>query len=169
MANEKQESKEKTPQQTNRDRETSFLAKTVVIGLVGGIFWSIIGYITYLFNFSEVSPNMILQPWALGDWKEKWIGTMVSIIVLGVLSIVVALLYYAVLKRFKSMWIGIGYGLLLWALVFFVLNPIFPNVKGLWELKSNTIITTVCVYLLYGVFVGYSISFEAAELDSQSG
>ncbi|MBM7701569.1 YqhR family membrane protein [Metabacillus iocasae] len=168
MADQTKESNEMSQQQNKGNEEASFLAKTAIIGLVGGILWSFVGYLSYLFNFSEVSPSMILQPWVLGAWKETWIGTVVSILLLGVLSIVVALLYYAVLKRFKSMWVGIGYGLLLWALVFFVLNPIFPNVKSIWELEVNTIISTVCVYILYGVFVGYSISFEAAEIETKS-
>ncbi|TYR82442.1 hypothetical protein FZC66_02295 [Priestia megaterium] len=145
-------------------RESSFLAKTIVIGFVGGILWSFIGYLTYVFNFSEIHPNTILQPWALGAWKERWIGLVVSIFVIGILSMIVGLLYYVLLKKFKTMWVGIGYGLLLWAVVFLVLNPLFPTIKTVADLTFNTIITTICLYILYGVFVGYSISFEAAEL-----
>lgn len=51
--------------------------------------------------------------------------------------------------------------------VFFVFNPIFQDVRAVTELKSDTIITTICIYLLYGLFVGYSISFEYNELNSE--
>ena len=54
-----------------------------------------------------------------------------------------------------------------WLLVFFVFNPIFPEVRTVTELTSDTIITTICIYLLYGLFVGYSISFEYNELNSE--
>jgi hypothetical protein len=144
----------------------SFLAKVVVIGLVGGVFWSFLAYLAYIINLTEVSPNLILQPWVLGAWKDKALGMVISILIIGVISIVAALIYYAALKRFKNMLAGIIYGVALWALVFYVLNPIFPNLKTVRELEMNTIITTICFYILYGVFVGYSISFEAAELES---
>lgn len=49
----------------------------------------------------------------------------------------------------------------------FVFNPIFQDVRAVTELKSDTIITTICIYLLYGLFVGYSISFEYNELNSE--
>ena len=68
---------------------------------------------------------MLLDPWALGDWKDKGIGVIVSIFLIGVLSIVVGLLYYVLLKKFKTIWIGFAYGLLWWAIVFVVLNPLF--------------------------------------------
>ncbi|MEH7367342.1 YqhR family membrane protein, partial [Priestia megaterium] len=35
------------------------------------------------------------------------------------------------------------------------------------ELPANTIISSLCIYILYGVFIGYSISFEAAELQTK--
>ncbi|MFP7695520.1 YqhR family membrane protein, partial [Bacillus subtilis] len=123
--------------------------------------------IAYLFHFSEISPNMILQPFVLGEWKKHGLGTVISIILIGVISIGAAFLYFLLLKRLKTMWPGILYGLVLWLLVFFVFNPIFPDVRTVTELTSDTIITTICIYLLYGLFVGYSISFEYNELNSE--
>ncbi len=158
----------KSTHQQIQSKEGSFLAKVVVIGFVGGVFWSLMGYITYLFSFSEIHPNMILQPWAFGSWKYRWPGLIVSVLIIGIISIGVALLYYVLLKKFKSIWFGIAYGAVLWALVFLLLNPLFPSMKMIGELTSNTIITTICLYILYGIFVGYSISFEAAELNSSS-
>lgn len=49
---------------------------------------------------------------------------------------------------------------------FFLFNPIFEDVKSITELKSDTIVTTLCLYILYGLFVGYSISFNYNELTS---
>lgn len=50
---------------------------------------------------------------------------------------------------------------------FYVFNPIFPDVKQVQDLQQSTIVTTFCLYILYGMFVGYSISFEYNELTSQ--
>ncbi|MCY9128778.1 YqhR family membrane protein, partial [Bacillus spizizenii] len=103
----------------------------------------------------------------LGEWKKHGLGTVISIILIGLLSIGAAFLYFLLLKRLKTMWPGVLYGLLLWLLVFFVFNPIFPDVRAVTELKADTVITTICIYLLYGLFVGYSISFEYNELNSE--
>ena len=129
-------------------------------GLFGGIFWSTVGYITYYFNFTEIRPNVILIPWALGDWKYGWIGTVISIVLLGIISIVVAFIYSAILKRFNGLWFGLGYGVILFFLVFLILNPLFPDIKPLFDLPRNTIITSFCLYIIYGIFIGYSISYE---------
>ncbi|TKC19869.1 YqhR family membrane protein [Robertmurraya kyonggiensis] len=150
-------------EQNQKEKPLSFMAMVILTGLIGGIFWSGLGYMAYLFNFTDVHPNVILEPWALGAWKKQWLGTVISIVLMGVLSIGVALVYYAVLKKMKSIFIGIGFGIGIFLLVFLVLNPIFPGIKPFRELSLNTIITSVCLYALYGAFVGYSISYEYQE------
>lgn len=159
MTEEKQEL-----EQNRREEPMSFIAMVVIIGLVGGVLWSGLGYLAYVFNFTEIHPNVILEPWTIGAWKEGWLGTIISIFMIGGISILAALIYYAALRKFSSIFVGAGYGIALFLLVFFVLNPIFPGISPFWELKRNTIITSVCLYILYGVFVGYSISYEAQEI-----
>ncbi|NHM32222.1 YqhR family membrane protein [Neobacillus terrae] len=143
-----------------KDRQMAMIAYVVYTGLFAGIFWSSIGCLAYFFNFTDIRPNVILDPWAIGDWKTGWLGTVISIILMGVFSIIAALIYYAVLKNIRNRWIGIIYGLVLFFLVFLVLNPIFPEIKPFKEIERNTIITSACLYVVYGVFIGYSISYE---------
>ncbi|WP_235848416.1 YqhR family membrane protein [Litchfieldia alkalitelluris] len=164
------EAEKKNPnlEQNQKPEDLSMITKVVIIGLFGGLFWSFLNYGTYVFNFTEISPNLVLQPWAIGDWKNRVLGQFIGIAVIGVLSIGVALVYYALLRKFQKIWVGMAFGLLLWALVFFVLNPIFPNLQSVPELGRNTNITTICFYILYGVFIGYSISFEANEFNHES-
>lgn len=138
----------------------SFLAIVFWTGLFGGIFWGIVGYIAYLFNFTEIRPNVILEPWALGYWKNGWLGTVISLILMGVFSVIAAFIYYGALKKRKGIWFGLGYGLVLFLLVFVVLNPLFPGMNPLFDLSRDTIITSICIYIVYGVFIGYSINYE---------
>lgn len=156
-------SDDKKLEQDQKEKPMSFLTMVVLTGLIGGILWSSFGYLAYVFHFTEVRPNVVLEPWALGDWKKGWLGTVISILFIGGVSIIAAFIYYASLKKIKSILAGMGFGLVLFFLVFFVLNPIFPGIEPLAELKRNTIITSVCLYLLYGVFIGYSISYEFQE------
>ncbi len=154
-------------EQNKREAPMSVMGKSIVTGFIGGIFWSALAYLAYILNFTEVSPNLILQPFALGGWKDGVIGNFISIVIIGLISIGAALTYYAVLRRFDGMWLGIAFGGALWALVFFVLNPIFPNVETVFELSRGTIVTTLCLYILYGVFIGYSISFDYKEFHTE--
>jgi hypothetical protein len=156
------ESKKETHEH-EQEESFSFIKMVVITGFSGGILWSVVGYLTYYFNFTKVEPNIILEPFTIGTWRESWIGIIISIIAYGIISVGAALVYYVILKKLKSMWIGFGYGILLFICVFVILNPIFPSMKPFFKLGTNTIITSVCVYVLYGVFVGYSISYEQNE------
>lgn len=158
-----EEKKSKQLEQNKHEKPMSFITMVVLTGLIGGILWSSIGLLAYVFNFTDVRPNLILEPWALGSWKKGWIGTVFSIVIIGVLSIGASLIYYALLRRFNNLWVGMAYGIGLFLLVFYILNPIFPGMESFWKLSRNTLITTGCIYILYGVFIGYSISFEEAE------
>lgn len=166
MTSEKHSEQEEKKKQDDDQQPVSFTGRICGIGFAGGVFWSLIGYLGYVFHFSEISPNMILQPFMIGEWKKQWLGTMVSIVVIGFISIAGAFIYFVCLKRFKTMWPGMVYGVILWCVVFFLFNPIFEDVKSVTELKSDTIVTTLCLYILYGLFVGYSISFNYNELTS---
>jgi hypothetical protein len=146
-----------------QEKQLRYPAKVALIGLFGGLIWSLIGYFTFYFNFIIVGPALALMPFALGDWKDTYIGQLVGIAVISILSIGVAFLYRLVLQRFDKIWVGIGFGLVLWLIVFYVLNPIFPGLKSVQNLDFNTIITSICLYVLYGTFIGYSISYEYAE------
>lgn len=157
-------SEENKLEQDQREKPMSLLGLAVITGLFGGIFWSSIAYLAYIFNFTEIRPNVILEPWTIGDWKEGWLGTVISIVLIGLLSIGAALIYYFTLRKFTPLYVGIGYGLALFLLVFLVLNPIFPGIAPFGELSRNTIVTSICFYILFGAFVGYSISYEESEI-----
>ncbi|KAA9026263.1 YqhR family membrane protein [Niallia endozanthoxylica] len=158
--------KEKLAREEMKEKPMSFMTLVVLTGLIGGIFFACLAYLAYVFNFTEIPPRVILEPWALGDWKKRWLGTVIAIILIGVLSIVAALLYYATLRKFNNIWAGIAYGLVLFLLVFFVLNPIFPGIHPFNKIDLNTMVTSICLYALFGLFVGYTISYEENEINS---
>ncbi|MGG1573676.1 YqhR family membrane protein [Fictibacillus sp. NRS-1165] len=149
-----------------RDEAMSFMARVVSVGFFGGLFWGIVGYFAYYLNLSKIGPALILAPWALGKWKSQWLGQLIGVIAISLISILVAICYRYLLSRVKSMVGGLTFGILLWVIVFYLLHPIFPGLEPISQLGRNTIATTLCLYILYGVFVGYSISFEFQELQS---
>lgn len=135
--------------------------RSLLTGFIGGLLWSSLGVIMYYINFSEVNPKkFILRPWKSVEWTNGWLGDIVTIIILAILSIVVAIIYYILFKRVYSIWIGVIYGSIIWAIIFLLVQPLFPNTKQLIDLSKETIISTVCLFILYGAFIGYSISYD---------
>lgn len=146
------------------DDAREFRRMVPTIGFVGGVFWSSLGYLAYIFNFTEIRPNIILELFALNDLKNFWEGIVLSIFLIGLVSIGVAYIYYGTFRRINSIWLGLCYGILLFIIVFIVLNPLFPGIGPISELERTTLVTTICLYILYGVFIGYSISYEEYEV-----
>ncbi|WNB93574.1 YqhR family membrane protein [Bacillus sp. NEB1478] len=156
-------------EQNKKESQSSFLSRVAGIGFFGGLIWSMFGFIAYYLNFSKVGPALVLAPWALGKWKAEWLGQLISIFIIALLSILVAIGYRFAFAKINSMWAGIIFGVGLWAIVFYLLHPIYPGLEPMNTIGKNTIITTICIYILYGVFVGYSISFEYNERYGKKG
>ncbi|MGI2775602.1 YqhR family membrane protein [Bacillus cytotoxicus] len=142
-------------------QEQTGINNFVQIGLFGGVFWGSIWYFLHIFSFTEVGTNYLLLPFALGDWKEGVWGNIAGIICIGFFSIVVAFLYKTFFKKFEGVLPGLLYGLFWWSLLFLGLGSIAPVIKNAMHLPKETVTTTICIFILYGVFISYSVSFEA--------
>lgn len=136
-------------------------ARTLLTGLIGGAIWGTLGVVMYYFNFTEVNPKkFMLRPWKSVEWLSGWLGDIVTIIILAILSMIVALIYYILFKKVYSIWMGAVYGVIIWAIIFFLVQPLFPGTKQLTQLNKETIISTICLFILYGTFIGYAISYD---------
>ncbi|MBM7569692.1 YqhR family membrane protein [Aquibacillus albus] len=152
---------EKQLEQNKREKPISVFASALLTGFIGGVIWSFFGVVAAYFNFSSVSPaSFVFRSWLQTNWSDGWLGQLLSILVIGLLSILVALAYYLLFKQLKGIWTSIMFGIALWFVVFYLLQPIFPNINHMTKLDSNTIVTTLCLFGLYGAFIGYSISYE---------
>lgn len=151
-------------EQNKQEEPVSILSRSLLTGFIGGVLGGFFGLVLYYFNFSEVAPkSYVLRSWLSAPWIDTWLGNVISIFVIGVISLGTALVYFMLLKKINTLWIGVAYGVLLWLIVFYVIQPIFPNIPHLTELKTDTIVSTVCLYILYGTFIGYSISYDYNE------
>ncbi|MDL4841577.1 YqhR family membrane protein [Aquibacillus rhizosphaerae] len=148
-------------EQNKHEKPIPLLPKALLTGFIGGVLWSVVGAIAAYFNFTSVSPaSFILRSWLHTNWSDGWLGQLISITVIGLLSVLTAILYYGLLRKTKGIWPSATFGVALWFIVFYLLQPIFPNVSHMTDLDINTIVTTLCLFLLYGIFIGYSISYE---------
>ncbi|ALX48059.1 YqhR family membrane protein [Lentibacillus amyloliquefaciens] len=151
-------------EQNKREEPVSILSRSLLTGFIGGLIGGFFGVVLYYFNFSEVAPrSYVFRSWLTADWIDTWLGTVLSILVIGVISLGSALIYFMLFKKINTLWMGAVYGILLWVIVFYLLQPIFPNIPHVMDLKSDTIVSTICLYILYGTFIGYSISYDYNE------
>lgn len=144
-----------------KQRYAIVLLRTLLTGFIGGLFWGSLSVILYYFNFIEVSPKAyFLRSWTKATWTSGWKGDIVTIIIASLLSIGIAALYFGILKKVQSIWMGVVFGIALWLVVLFGFHPLFPHVQSVIDLRTNTIISSLCIFILYGTFIGYSISFD---------
>ncbi|SDK55508.1 YqhR family membrane protein [Sediminibacillus albus] len=148
-------------EQNKQEKAVPFFRKALYTGFVGGVLWSIIGFIAAFLNFTAFTPaTFLLRSWLTAAWTDRWMGELLSILMIGLLSIGTAAVYYFLLKKVEGIWPSALFGIALWFLVFYLLQPVFPNVPHMTRLDSNTVVTTICLFLLYGTFIGYSISYN---------
>lgn len=145
----------------------SMFAYVAVTGFFGGLLWSFVAYFAYWFHFTTIEPNVLLKPFTVGKWRETWIGFFMTLFAYGIVSILAAFIYYLCFKKVKSMWMGVGYGIALFLVVIFIFNPIFPGIKHWKHISFHTYVTSLCLYSLYGLFVGFSISYQYGEVYGQ--
>ncbi|RYG74667.1 hypothetical protein EU245_00315 [Lentibacillus lipolyticus] len=152
---------DKRLEQNKREEPLSLLSRSLITGFVGGLLFGFLGIVLYFFNFSEVTPkSYLLRSWITADWTNSWLGNMLTVVMTGLLSMAVAFVYHIFFKKIETFLMGAAYGIVLWGIVFYLLQPIFPNIPPLADFNANTIVSTICLYILYGTFIGYSISYD---------
>lgn len=144
--------------QSRRARTAGRWETVVTVGVAGGLMFSTLHYLAYLFRFTSVSPALWVE-WGMGKpFGRTPAGLLLSMAIWTLLSVVVALLYdRAVGRRIHPVGGGVGLGLLLWALVFLG-GPMLGLVPGLAQLDIDTLSTELALFLVYGLFVGHSLS-----------
>ncbi|WP_010631984.1 YqhR family membrane protein [Sporolactobacillus vineae] len=149
-----------------KNKQPSFgksVGRTTVIGLFAGFFWGSIALVCQLIHFSSVGPSLLFSPFIPRKINQRMLTQFIAIAVICLISVIVALLFQLILSRFKTIWTGIGYGILLWAAVFLGLQHWLPGLPVFFRLGWNTFWTTLCLFMLYGLFIGYSIAFDLNE------
>lgn len=142
--------------------------RTIIIGIFGGVFWGIFFLIMYGLKIMEIAPTMLLKIVFQDEkWIEKWYAYLIFILMISILSIFIALIYFFVFKQWKSWIVGAFYGIGLWVFTYFILPIILKNVNPFIHLESESHISMFCLFILYGVFVGYSISFDYENLKEE--
>lgn len=133
---------------------------SIQIGFFAGLLWGVVRFVAYQFKFTVELPGFILEPFFHNSFLKSGWGFAAGIGGYIIFSIVAALLYKVFFGRLEGPWPGILYGLFWWAVLFLGIGPVLAMTKKVTLAGWNTFYTELCVFLLWGVFIGYSIAFE---------
>lgn len=136
---------------------------TIYVGFFGGLFASFLTYMIHFLNFIPFGPGVIWHhvpylanvKWLQGVW-----GHLAAIVFISFFSILISYLYYALFRKIETPWMSIWFGLTLWAILFVGINSLVSDAQNVYELGWTTNIAFICIFIIYGLFIGYSISYQ---------
>jgi uncharacterized membrane protein YagU involved in acid resistance len=70
------------------------------------------------------------------------------------------LAYALFFRKALSPWVGVVYGAAWWIVLYIVVGPITGMFGWIAQLRGDTLFTDFCLFILWGLFIGYSIAFE---------
>ena len=132
----------------------------ISVGLGAGVIWGIVGFLAYYLQFTNVGTSIYAKPLLNPDYVQTWQGHLVGLLFFVLYTLIAAFIYVFTLTRFKGPIAGIVYGIFLWALLFFGLNSLFHLTKPIMKLGWTTNSVMFSLYVLIGLFIGYSLSAE---------
>lgn len=142
------------------------LKRSIGTGVIAGLLFSILYLVLYYFSFIKINPLTIFEVlFGEGEWINKWYAKLLFIMIISLLSMLFSLLYYATLKNIESWFAGVLFGVSAWCFLFVLIPLLFNNNQFLVNQTIHTNTTVFVLFLLYGLFVGYSISFDYKSLN----
>ncbi|SDI95957.1 YqhR family membrane protein [Salimicrobium halophilum] len=144
----------------NERKENGMLGKVTAIGAVAGLFLAFSWMGSSYFSFTKLSMTDLLnRPFIFGDVDDVLFLKVTNVLIIITISLFLAFLYYVLLKKYQGLLPGVGVGVLCFGVVILLGVYIVPDFS--WD--SDSLVSLFCLFLLYGVFLGYSISFNWAE------
>ena len=132
----------------------------VYIGFFAGIIWGGVTLIGNYFHLTLLPPGFLIEPFFSHSYLMTAHGYIMGWLAYIVASIMAALLYTAFFAKAKGPWYGIGYGLFWWCVIFLLIGPVSGMTSWIGAMDWNSLITELCLFVVWGMFIGYSISFE---------
>lgn len=137
------------------------------IGLFAGMIWGGLKLVYFGFKFTKVVPGFLVEPFFKHDFLATWPGMWIGWGAFTVFSILAAWIYLPLVNRLNGPWPGIAYGLIWWALLYLVIGPLTEMVPVITRLDLHSVVTELSIFVLWGLFIGYSCGFEYTDEQDQ--
>jgi len=142
-----------------RSEHTNPWLFAIELGFFAGVIWGGAHWLMYIMKFTKVSPGFLLEPFFKHQFLATSAGQAAGYLSFIVFSVFVSLLYVLTLRRLKGPWPGLIYGVLWWGIIFLAGSRLFL-MQGPFHLPWNTVISEFCIFLLWGLFIGYTAAVE---------
>ncbi|MBM6995625.1 hypothetical protein IM700_008100 [Paenibacillus sp. DXFW5] len=148
------------PWRQQRRKNTNIWMFALEIGLFAGLIWGGAKGLFFYMSFTSVLPGYLVEPFFKNSFLNSQAGYYIGWLSFIVLSILATILYVVAFRKLKGPGPGILYGIAWWGILFGVLGPLLDLIPPLRDLSRTTIISEFCLYLLWGLFIGYTTAEE---------
>ncbi|BFH61666.1 YqhR family membrane protein [Paenibacillus azoreducens] len=146
--------------QKTQEGNTNPLIFAVEIGFFAGFIWGGVHWLFYVLHFTKVTPGFLGEPFLRHSFLESGLGQLAGWLLFIALSVIASIIYVFLFRKIKGPWPGIIYGIVWWCVIFALAGPSLGMVEPLNRIGWNTIVSEFCLFLLWGLFIGYTIAFE---------
>lgn len=115
--------------------------------------------ISYYCHFTEEPAAFLIKHWIVADQLTKAFGQILGSVSFIIFSILAAILYMWLFRSLEGPWPGLWYGLGWWGILF-GLGPILGFTAINRGVGFTYAATDLCMFIVWGLFIGYSIAFE---------
>lgn len=136
------------------------LLYSLKIGFFAGLIWGLVRWLATGLNFTNVHQAFLLDPFVQRKVLAGFFWQAGGLLMFIAMSMIAAVVYAALFLRLRGPWPGFFFGGGWWALTYAWLGPLVGAVPPLKQIGWNSMVTDLCLYLIWGLFIGYSIAFE---------
>lgn len=131
----------------------------VELGFFAGLIWGGARLLMYALHFTKVIPGFLAEPFFRHDFLLTPAGHLLGYLCFIAFSVLVTLIYVFIFRRLRGPWPGMIYGVLWWSVLFLACARIFLQ-QPPFKLPWNSVISEFCLFLLWGLFIGYTAAIE---------
>jgi hypothetical protein len=148
-----------SPSHKQKSEHTNPWFFAIELGFFAGLIWGGARWLMYVLHFTKVIPAFLAEPFFKHEFLVTPAGHLLGYLFFIAFSVIVSLLYVLIFRKLKGPWPGMIYGVLWWSAVFlagswqFLMQPPF-------KLPWNSVISEFCLFLLWGLFIGYTAAIE---------
>lgn len=139
---------------------TSPLWFSLQLGFFAGLIWGGVRWLFYILHFTVVLPGFVAEPFFKHSFMQTIAGHLIGLLAFIAFSMVVTFLYTLLLRKLKGPYPGMMFGAVCWAVLFMWGGPELGMFPPITKLTWDTLVSEFCVFLLWGLFIGYTVAFE---------
>ncbi|WP_435925103.1 YqhR family membrane protein [Paenibacillus sp. DYY-L-2] len=143
-----------------RKHKTNIWTFALQIGLFAGLIWGAVKGLFYYMSFTSVVPGYLVEPFFKHAYLDSQRGYYIGWVFFILFSILATMIYTLVFRKLKGPLPGMIYGIVWWAVIFVLLGPLLHMTRPIPKLSFNTVFTEFCLFLLWGLFIGYTAAEE---------